>query len=153
MICRYEFSLAAFLEVFQRSLQDAEQDGIPDVRLSNIIEKTTENVFDYTCTGLFEVHKLCFSMQMNLAILNQAGQLNSSHLEFFLKGNLALEKSPRKNPYPAWMPGQGWEDLICLISVDPDKFGQVADQLEGNQKIWKAWYDFFFFFFSLFALN
>ena len=30
------------------------------------IKKQTENVFDYTCTGLFERHKLAFAMQMNL---------------------------------------------------------------------------------------
>jgi len=30
-------------------------------RLRNIIDKLTLNVYDYTCLGVFEVHKLMFS--------------------------------------------------------------------------------------------
>ena len=79
-------------------------------------------------------------MQMNIQIMRQAGTLNTAQLDFFLKGNVALEKSPRKNPWPLWMPEKGWEDLIELLTVD-DKFSALADQLEGQERVWRDWYD------------
>lgn len=50
------------------------------------------------------------------SILDGDGKLNRAELDFFLKGNLALQKSERKKPFD-WIPAQGWEDLIQLQTV------------------------------------
>ena len=38
-------------------------------RLRNVIEALTYDVYSYTCLGLFERHKLMFSFQMTIKIL------------------------------------------------------------------------------------
>jgi len=38
-------------------------------RLHNVIEALTFDIYSYTCLGLFEKHKLMFSFQMTIKIL------------------------------------------------------------------------------------
>lgn len=57
----YQYSLTAYLLVFDNSLRDARKDTILENRLRNIIDKLTMNVYDYTCMGIFEIHKLMYS--------------------------------------------------------------------------------------------
>ena len=53
-----------------------------------------------------------------------------------LQGNIALEKSKHKKPF-AWLPDQGWEDLVTLSEVAPDTFGNVLEDIERNEKVWE----------------
>eukprot|EP00741_Cyanophora_paradoxa_P015322 tig00000194_g14791.t1 len=137
----YEYSLSAFLGVFEHSLQKSEHDPILEKRLLHILDALTYNVYNYTCTGLFEIHKLMFSFQMTMKILDGDGKLNHRELDFFIKGNLSLEKNARGNPFPAWIADQGWQDLMMLPLLDETLFGNLPDDVERNEKAWKAWYD------------
>ena len=50
----YETSLNSFLVVFLRSLRVAKRDQILEKRLGYMTEEVTAQVYNYTCTGLFE---------------------------------------------------------------------------------------------------
>ncbi len=56
---------------------------------------------------------------------------------FIVQGNIALEKSKRVKPY-AWLPDEGWEDCNHLVGVEAETFGTLLDDVERNEKIWKA---------------
>ena len=112
------------------------QDPVLENRLRFIVEALTLDLYNYTCLGLFERHKLMFSfqvsphqgtwpqlmpwhalpriclpilscayMQMAIKILQAEGTVDYTQLDFFLKGNLSLEKSQHKKPF-AWIPDQ-----------------------------------------------
>ena len=49
----YQFSLAAFLGVFEFSLRKSMPDSILKNRLDNIIAALTLNVYNYACTGVY----------------------------------------------------------------------------------------------------
>jgi dynein heavy chain len=87
----YEYSLSSYLNVFNQSLRDARKDTILENRLRNIIDKMTLNVYDYTCLGIFEVHKLMFAFHMTIMIQDGEKLINHMELDFFLKGNTSLE--------------------------------------------------------------
>ena len=87
--------------------------------------------------GLFEKHKLLFSFAMTMKIQEVEGVLEKQELDFFIKGNLSLEKSAHRKPFE-WLPEQGWEDLIKLQEVCPAEFGSLADDVERNEKMWKV---------------
>jgi dynein heavy chain len=78
------------------------------------------DVYNYTCLGLFERHKLMFSFQMTLKLLEAASPLDPELLDFFLKGNLSLEKHSRRKPHE-WLPEQGWQDLMRLAELVANK--------------------------------
>eukprot|EP00947_MAST-08B_sp_MAST-8B-sp1_P000067 g67.t1 len=86
----YETSLGSFLTVFMGALDDAKKDAVFKNRISNMINSITAKCYDYTCTGIFEKHKLMFSFQLCTQIMELAGDLNRPELDFFLKGNTAL---------------------------------------------------------------
>ena len=44
----------------QNALGEAKADRILENRLKNIREKITQTMYDYTCMGIFEMHKLLF---------------------------------------------------------------------------------------------
>jgi hypothetical protein len=85
-------------------------------------------------------------LQMALKILDENGKLNHEQLDFFLKGNLSLEKSDRKNPY-TWFPETGWHDLMRLITLGKGRedyrseIWDVADDIERDEISWKAYFD------------
>jgi len=70
-------------------------------------------------------------------------KLNQEELDFFIKGNIALEKSSRKKPFP-WLVDQGWEDVVKLSNIAPDVFASLCDDIERNEDIWKQviWIEF-----------
>jgi dynein heavy chain len=76
----YEYALSAFLQVFNLSLERSKKDSSIDSRVVNVIEHLTLSVYNYTCTGLFERHKLLFSFQMTCMILKEAGNLDRKRL-------------------------------------------------------------------------
>ncbi|XP_074463065.1 dynein axonemal heavy chain 10 [Larus michahellis] len=135
----YQYSLVSFLEVFGLSLRKSMPSPILPKRLKNIMDTLTFNTYNYGCTGLFERHKLLFSFNMTVKIEQADGRVPQEELEFFLKGNISLEKSARKKPY-AWLPDQGWEDLIRLSELFPEKFESLPDDVENNPDVWKNWY-------------
>jgi dynein heavy chain len=87
-------------------------------------------------TGLFEKHKLLFSFQMTIKIMQADDNLKQEELDFFVKGNISLEKSSRKKPY-TWLSDQGWQDVLKLCTVAPDVFSNLADDIERNEQVWK----------------
>ncbi|XP_019908369.3 dynein heavy chain 10, axonemal [Esox lucius] len=135
----YQYSLASYLEVFDFSLRRSLPDSILPRRLKNM-DTLTHNVYNYGCTGQFERHKLLFSFNLTIKIEQPEGRAPQEELEFFLKGNLSLEMSKRKKPC-AWLPDQGWEDIIRLAELFPAEFGTLPDDVEKNQSEWKTWYD------------
>ncbi|XP_031792253.1 dynein heavy chain 10, axonemal isoform X1 [Piliocolobus tephrosceles] len=136
----YQYSLTAFLEVFGLSLKKSLPDSILMKRLRNIMDTLTFNIYNYGCTGLFERHKLLFSFNMTIKIEQAEGRVPQEELDFFLKGNISLEKSRRKKPC-AWLSDQGWEDIILLSEMFSDSFGRLPDDVENNQTVWQEWYD------------
>ncbi|KAK9522770.1 hypothetical protein VZT92_019216 [Zoarces viviparus] len=136
----YQHSLASYLEVFELSLRRSLFDSDLLKRLDNIMNTLTYSVYNYGCTGLFERHKLLFSFNMTIKIEQTEGRSPQEELEFFITGNLSLEKSTHKKPCD-WLADQGWEDIVKLAELFPEQFGSLPEDVEKNPTDWKSWYD------------
>jgi len=139
----YQYSLTAFLGVFQTSLRTSKPDKNLVHRLRFINHKLTRNIYKYTCTGLFQKHTLMYAFYLTLMILTAEGDVDQEELEFFLKGQVSLTKAEDKKPFE-WMADQGWEDLVKLASFTGEGkeiFETLLDDVKNNEKAWKDWYD------------
>jgi len=136
----YELSLALYMVVFLQALRKAEPDAILDSRLENIINTLTLSCYSYSCRGIFETHKLMFSFQMALQIMHGEGALDTSHLDFFLKGNLSLEKSSDPPPGDGFLSDGGWHDMQRLVTLG-DEFASLAVDIRNTPDEWRTWYD------------
>jgi dynein heavy chain, axonemal len=135
----YEYSLNSFMSVFMNALSTSRKDNILQNRLRNIKDKLTMLVYDFTCMGIFEKHKLMFSFQMVTMIMDGAEELNRPELDFFLKGNTSLDAVERKKPGP-WISDNGWKDIQKLDTLGPEWTGFI-DNLLKNKDTFKEWYD------------
>lgn len=135
----YEYSLSSYLLVYRTSLKEARADTILMNRINNIIDKLTHNIFDYTCLGIFERHKLMFSLQMTINIIGGDGGLNEAEWEFFMKGNTSLDPVKATKPHK-WITESGWKDIEQLVTIG-EAFNTLQVDLENNADDWKAWYD------------
>ncbi|KAI8922930.1 hypothetical protein BC831DRAFT_55734 [Entophlyctis helioformis] len=133
----YEYSLAAFLEVFVGSLHKSKPDPSLPKRLVKITDTLKYAVYNYVCTGLFEKHKLMFSFQMTMKLMEADGLLDSGELNFFLKGDISLEQPAIKKPF-AWILDQGWKDLLRLSTLNAN-FGMLPQHVREEEDRWKAW--------------
>ena len=135
----YEISLDSFLSVFKTALESAKKDASLESRMRNMIDTITRQIYDYTCTGIFERHKLMFSFQLTCMVMSGEGQLESSILDFFLKGDMSLEGA--NEPCPAtWLISSGWKDLLFLRGLN-DELSALVSDFKINLGVWKAWYD------------
>lgn len=133
----YQYSLISYVEVFTYSLRKALPDPTLQRRLQNIIPMLTKNVYDYGCTGIFERHKLLFSFQICTKLEQSIGNVSQRELDFFIKGSITLEKSPKINP-TEWLSAAGWADLLKLSNDFPHKFANIADELASHADEWQA---------------
>eukprot|EP00930_Biecheleria_cincta_P003159 TRINITY_DN104093_c0_g1_i1.p1 TRINITY_DN104093_c0_g1~~TRINITY_DN104093_c0_g1_i1.p1 ORF type:complete len:2548 (+),score=550.26 TRINITY_DN104093_c0_g1_i1:162-7646(+) len=135
----YEYSLSSYLGVFMTALRDAKPDKIVDNRLKNLREKMTQTMYDYTCMGIFEKHKLLFSFQMTTMILDGDNDLDAREFDFYMKGNPSLEKP--KDPVPhTWLSEPGWKDLQLLKTMD-DSLKGICDDIKNHGDEWHKWYE------------
>lgn len=108
----YEYSLSSYLTVFMNALSTSKKDNVLQARIRFIIEKLTQLVYEFTCMGIFEKHKLMFSFQMTTMIMDGEDELNREEMDFFLKGNTSLD-AVESNPLK-WLATAGWKDAIKL---------------------------------------
>jgi len=109
-------------------------------RLANMTRTMTEMVYDYTCTGIFENHKLMFSVQMTTMIMEEKAILDRPVLDFFLKGDTSIDEP--KNPKPAgtdFISNAGWKDICCLSELR-ECFGTLCEDIKKNVPMWAGWY-------------
>ncbi|KAL9651290.1 hypothetical protein ABK040_001243 [Willaertia magna] len=137
----YEYSLSSFSQdVFETALAKSIPSKMLDGRLENIIDYLTKSAYRYTCAGLFEAHKLSFSLQIVFKIMQSEDRLPAQELDFFLKGDISLGHSEKSNPFPSWISEKGWRNLIKLSKIC-EIFNDIIEEVSRNEKIWRNWYD------------
>ncbi|CAD2214810.1 hypothetical protein AGDE_00451 [Angomonas deanei] len=135
----YEYSLSAFLhDVFAYSILKSDPSFEIQDRLNNIINAVTYNLYCYVCTGIFEKDKLMLSMQIAIRLLGQEGRLQSSEIEFFLRGCVLASKDFPPNPTD-WLTERQWND-ICKLGQTLDVFAKLAEDVKDKEEEWKAWF-------------
>lgn len=87
------------MALFENSIKKSEKNDHLLHRLENLNLYHTYAVYQNTCRGLFEVHKLLFSFQIIISLLTADGLIPSQEFEFLLKGGIVLNKETQtENP-------------------------------------------------------
>lgn len=139
----YQFSLDAYVDLFNQSI-DLSRTSSLDIpvakRCDDINAYHTLAVYKYTCRGLFESHKLLFSLQLCFKIMESMGNVNQEEFSFFSLGAGMADKSmQRPNPAQDWLPPTCW-DSITEMDKNLPGFNGLVQHFEQNLREWKAWY-------------
>ncbi|CAF1063283.1 unnamed protein product [Rotaria sordida] len=135
----YQFSLDAYIDLFNTSIKKSQKSTKLEERLNKLNEFHTYAVYKYTCRGLFEAHKLLFSFQMCVKILEAAGKINMDEYQFFLRGGIVLDReSQMDNPNPQWLADSSWDNITELAKLA--NFHGIIESFEQYPRDWFQWF-------------
>uniref|UniRef100_H3A7W8 Dynein axonemal heavy chain 2 n=1 Tax=Latimeria chalumnae TaxID=7897 RepID=H3A7W8_LATCH len=135
----YQFSLDAYIDLFNLSIEKSQRSTKLDQRIINLNDYHTYAVYRYTCRALFEHHKLLFSFQMCAKILEVAGKLNMDEYNFFLRGGVVLDTEDQMdNPCPGWLADTNWDNITELDKLT--NFHGIMNSFEQYPRDWNLWY-------------
>jgi dynein heavy chain len=136
----YQTSLNQFLGLFMLSMDRAEKATLASKRVENIIEKQTYMVYRYINRGLYERHKLLFTLLITIKILVTAEELTLGDVTLFLRGGAALDiNSVRRKPFN-WIGNDAWLNAMQL-SISCKFFSALPNEMSGNEAMWRRWYE------------
>ncbi|OQV20869.1 Dynein beta chain, ciliary [Hypsibius exemplaris] len=127
----YQFSLEAFNVVFRTAIAKATLAEDVALRVKNLIESITYQVFIYTTRGLFERDKIIFTAQMTFQVLQQTKDMTAAELDFFLR----LPSDPSISSPVEFLSDYSWGTVKALAATDD--FKNLDKDIEGSAKRWK----------------
>ncbi|OON14263.1 ATPase family protein [Opisthorchis viverrini] len=135
----YQFALDGYIDLFHLSIDKSPRSGKLEDRIVHLNDYHTYAVYRYTCRGLFERHKLLFSFQICVKILEAAGKLNQDEYNFFLRGGIVLDRDNQlDNPCNSWLSEQCWDNITELDKL-PNYHGLVTS-FEQYPRDWHMWF-------------
>jgi len=138
----YQFSLDSYVDLFNNSIDHSRTSSI-DVpvskRCDDINAYHTLAVYRYTCRGLFEEHKILFSLQLCFKIMESLNNLNYEEFTYFSVGpGMADRSTQRNNVCQEWLIPTGWDGICELDKIGG--FQGIVSSFEQMARDWKAWY-------------
>mmetsp|Transcript_6953 Transcript_6953/g.8584 ORF Transcript_6953/g.8584 Transcript_6953/m.8584 type:complete len:2263 (-) Transcript_6953:99-6887(-) len=133
----YQFSLDTYIELFRKSIEESRTTNKLTVleRVIEINNHHTFNVYESTCVGLFERHKILFSFQLCFKILEKDGSVNKEEFDFFCRGGVVADRA-NQQPAPAWLNPETWDNVSELNSIT--SFDGLALSIQSDSE-WKGW--------------
>ena len=113
---QYQHSLNSFQSVFEYSVRSSQTNLKLNKRLESIINTLTYQIYSYATTGMFENHKLLYSFLITIQIELDRKTIHHNQIDFFLKGNLSLDKSftIKSKPTFNWLTYDAWHHCLFL---------------------------------------
>ncbi|XP_078526452.1 dynein axonemal heavy chain 2 isoform X1 [Lissotriton helveticus] len=135
----YQFSLDAYIDLFNLSIEKSKRSQKLDERITNLNDYHTYAVYRYTCRALFERHKLLFSFQMCAKIMEMSGKLNMDEYNFLLRGGVVLDRQGQMdNPCSRWLADSNWDNITELDKLA--NFHGIMNSFEQYSRDWNLWY-------------
>lgn len=138
----YQFALDSYIILFQGSIKrSAEKINSHTIteRVKTLNDWHTGAVYNNTCRGLFEQHKMLFAFHMTMRILQAEGKVNLEEYVFLMRGGSVLDKQGRlPNPAAGWLSERSWDHILELDKLT--NFHGIAAHFEQYPDQWKRWF-------------
>ncbi|KDO23904.1 hypothetical protein SPRG_20887 [Saprolegnia parasitica CBS 223.65] len=129
----YQYSLAYFKRLFNQSMDESPKSSTQELRLAALVDGQTRTVFANVSRGLFQDHKLLFSLLMALRILSDAGQITPAELPLLYRPRPTVSATE-----PTPLPLKAYEALLALSSALP-LFAALTDSVAAASGAWQSW--------------
>ncbi|XP_068082965.1 dynein axonemal heavy chain 1 [Anabrus simplex] len=133
----YQYSLEWFTRIFVYSMANTEKTDLIDVRVANINDAFTFNLYSNVCRSLFEKHKLHFAFLLCARIQMDEGKIDFHEWHHLLAGGSPPKVEP--NPAPEWLSIKSWTEILAM-AVLPN-FTDFVDSFPKHIKHYQAIFD------------
>ena len=137
--CMYQTSLAQFNALYEQAIDKSDKAAMPSKRIVNVVEYLTYSVYLYVQRGLFERHKIIFSLMLTNNISLSAKKIDPEWVDVFLKGGSSLDINSVKKKPKEWIPDSVWLDIIATSSIS--HLSDFQDSIVRNDGLWRQWFD------------
>lgn len=138
----YQFALDSYIILFQSSIKRSSEKIVShtlEERVACLNEWHSAAVYNNTCRGLFEHHKLLFSFHMTMRILQGEGKVNLEEYIFLMRGGQVMDKQGRlPNPASSWLSERSWDHILELEKLT--NFHGITTHFESSSDEWKRWF-------------
>ncbi|KAF1334347.1 Dynein heavy chain, partial [Globisporangium splendens] len=157
----YQYSLPFFQRLFNICFDEAPKSDHLPTRLTTLINFQTRYIYVNICRGLFEIHKVLFSMLICCKIMLYSGKTSSREWSLYLRGSTTSSSdrsaTQLKNPSPDRISELQWDllsELETIVTkydeeVSPETGEKTKTELYGFRDLctsmttewhqWKAW--------------
>mmetsp|Transcript_64893 Transcript_64893/g.119431 ORF Transcript_64893/g.119431 Transcript_64893/m.119431 type:complete len:4522 (+) Transcript_64893:77-13642(+) len=140
----YQFALDAYTQLYIQSIETSAGKkisvGSVEERIDDLNQYHALAVYRYACRGLFEKHKLLFSLHLTAKVLQSQKLMDLKEYMFFLFGGQVLDRSQQAaNPSGDWITQTTW-DNITELDANLDTFKGFQASFEQTLRDWKKWY-------------
>jgi dynein heavy chain len=133
----YQYSLQWFVGLFVQSIAAAEAADDIAVRLENLNDCFTQQLYENICRSLFEDHKLMFSFLICVNIMAARGQIDSIEYRFLVASGLPGRQLT--NPAPDWLSSSVWNEVLALAALP--SFADFDQSVIDNLATYKNYYE------------
>ena len=134
----YQYSLPWFVDLFERSIRDADTSEELQVCIDALIDHFTYSLYRNVCRSLFGKDRLLFAFTLCITIVGKVHKkLSLEEYGFLLTGGVATS-SPPPNP-STWLVDKNWGEMNILSKMPG--FEGLAQHFADNDAVWKAIYD------------
>eukprot|EP00106_Octopus_bimaculoides_P014248 XP_014781690.1 PREDICTED: dynein heavy chain 2, axonemal-like [Octopus bimaculoides] len=135
----YQFSLDSYIDLFILSIEKSHRSTKLEERIQNLNDYHTFAMYRYACRGLFGKHKLLFSFQTCVKILEAASKINMDEYNFFLRGGVVIDRENQMdNPCSGWLSDAAWDNITELDKLT--NFHGMITSFEQYPRDWHLWY-------------
>ncbi|KAL7841172.1 hypothetical protein SRHO_G00248630 [Serrasalmus rhombeus] len=110
----YQFSLKYFKQLFNSTIETAEQQSDLSMRLQVLLDQTLLSSYTNVSRGLFEQHKTIYSFMLCVEIMMQRGEITQQEWLYFLRGAGGMDKEFSEKPNVPWLSDFEWETCCDL---------------------------------------
>lgn len=141
--CMYQYGLESYLVSFRTNIatsKNANKHFDSSENCMNRVEQInthhTMDIFNSTSIGLFPQHKVLFTLQLCLRILNEQRMVSSMEVEYFCNGRNISGNSVETETFFSWLSEEANEALSHLdIIIDG-----LCTTVKNNEEEWRLWF-------------
>lgn len=138
----YEFSLAAFEQILQQTIQNHYfnngQRGCEfDTEL--VQSQLIRDVFSRGALSLFGEHLIVFVLELATKLEILRGHVSQADVDFFIRGATGVDIVPVSKLVEQTLTPQGWSDVLKLARHSSARFSQLPELLIKHADTWSKW--------------
>ena len=134
----YEYSLAWFIKMYQRSIELADKSTFVEQRIDHISDQANLIIYTNVCRGLYEKDKLIYALLLAIALLRKDKKINEKQLLFFVSP-FDLVKFKDQNSPLEWLSDSLWR-RIRATQILEGRFQGLGDRIVGMSGVWETFF-------------